>query len=185
MAIETNSAPTRRAVTESGLTAEEFDRLYQDQWPSVLSYVRLRVGDADGHDIAAEAFTRAWSHKDAYDGDRGTGEAWLWTIVRNATIDHIRGATEPASSGADHEQVSRDLEAHVSARLDMQRTLAAVGTLPTTDRELIALRFGAGLTNRAIGEMLSLSEGNVAVRLHRALRRVRLELEAEQEGHHD
>jgi RNA polymerase sigma-70 factor (ECF subfamily) len=42
---------------------------------------------------------------------------------------------------------------------------------------LIALKFTAGLTNRTISEMTGLKENHVAVILHRAVKRIRAQLE--------
>ena len=55
----------------------------------------------------------------------------------------------------------------------------AVATLGERDRELVALRYGADLTAAQIGELLELSPNAVEVALHRALRRLRAELEAD------
>jgi RNA polymerase sigma factor (sigma-70 family) len=68
------------------------------------------------------------------------------------------------------------LEDESVSRLTMQ---AAVATLSERDRELVALRYGADLTAAQIGELLDLSPNAVEVALHRALRRLRAELEAE------
>jgi RNA polymerase sigma-70 factor (ECF subfamily) len=45
--------------------------------------------------------------------------------------------------------------------------------LPAADRELIALKYGAGLTNRDIAHLTNLSESNVGTRLYRIVRKLR------------
>jgi RNA polymerase sigma factor (sigma-70 family) len=45
------------------------------------------------------------------------------------------------------------------------------------DQDIIALRFGAGHTNRSIAALLGLSEANVSQRLRRALRKMRTDLQ--------
>lgn len=180
-AMHMSATRSEQEKAMAGISDELFDQLYQDLWPRVLSYVRLRVGDADGHDIAAEAFTRAWSHRSSFDGERGTAEAWLWTIVRNATVDHLRKG-EPVTGALEPQAIVGNLDEDVVEEHELRRTLHSVSRLATTDREIIALRFGGGHTNRSIAEMLSMTEGNVAVRLHRALRRVREDIETEQEA---
>jgi DNA-directed RNA polymerase specialized sigma24 family protein len=62
--------------------------------------------------------------------------------------------------------------------------LAAVPRLEDRERDLIALKFAAGLTNRRIAEITGLSESNVGVILYRAVRRLRAELNAK-EGDHE
>ncbi len=55
---------------------------------------------------------------------------------------------------------------------------AAVADLDERDRELVALRYGADLTARQIGTLLDLTTNAVEVALHRALRRLRQQLES-------
>jgi len=45
--------------------------------------------------------------------------------------------------------------------------------LTDRDRELIALKYGAGLTNRAIAQATGLSESNVGTILYRAVQTLR------------
>lgn len=57
--------------------------------------------------------------------------------------------------------------------------LGAITNLGRRDRDLIGLKFGAGLTSRRIEELSGLTETNVGVILFRAIRRLRRELEAD------
>jgi RNA polymerase sigma factor (sigma-70 family) len=68
-----------------------------------------------------------------------------------------------------------DLEERSIRRLALA---AAVASLDEREQELIALRYGADLTARRIGEILGLRTNAVEVALHRALVRLRDELEA-------
>ena len=54
--------------------------------------------------------------------------------------------------------------------------LAAVARMSDRERDLIALKFAAGLTNRRIAKLTGLNESNVGVILYRAMRRLRAEL---------
>jgi RNA polymerase sigma-70 factor, ECF subfamily len=66
-----------------------------------------------------------------------------------------------------------DLEEQTVRRLSLAREVAR---LDVSDRELIALRFGADLTARQIGELLGMTKNAVDVALHRALARLRARL---------
>src|SRR5439155_27027518 len=63
-----------------------------------------------------------------------------------------------------------DLEEETARRL---RLAAAMAGLGERERELIALKYGADLTARQIGEVLGLQTNAVEVALHRALGRLR------------
>ena len=60
---------------------------------------------------------------------------------------------------------------------DYARLSILLSQLADRDRELVALKYGAGLTNRAIAGLSGLSESNVAVILHRAVQTLREEWE--------
>jgi RNA polymerase sigma-70 factor (ECF subfamily) len=50
---------------------------------------------------------------------------------------------------------------------------AALATLDPRERELIALKFHAGLSNGEIAKVLGISDANAGTRLHRAVTRLR------------
>jgi RNA polymerase sigma-70 factor (ECF subfamily) len=67
------------------------------------------------------------------------------------------------------------VEEHVEQRLDGQRLAALLRRLPEEDRTLVALKYGAELTNREIARLTGLSESNVGTRLYRLVGRLRQE----------
>src|SRR5437773_1215774 len=58
-------------------------------------------------------------------------------------------------------------------RSDLDRLGALLATLAGRDRELVALKYGVGLTNRAIAGITGLSESNVGTLLHRVVQDLR------------
>jgi RNA polymerase sigma-70 factor (ECF subfamily) len=53
----------------------------------------------------------------------------------------------------------------------------ALAALPGRDQEIIRLKFGGGLGNKEIAEIVDLNAGHVAVIVYRALRKLRRQLE--------
>lgn len=157
------------------ISAAVFQRLYEAQVAGVYNYVRYRLGDAEAEDLTAAAFTRAWDLRAQQDPGRGSLEAWLWAIVRRMVADRRRflrrRPQEPL--GEDLPMPEGDLGAMVLAHLDQEALLQALDGLPELERELIALRFGGGLSHRLIARELGLTEGASAQRLRRALARLR------------
>ena len=143
----------------------------------VYSYVAYRIGDGpEAEDVTSETFERAFRYRASYDSARGGPLAWLIGIARHC-IDGRRLAP-PRADPADAEQVAAgDFE---ETAIDRLTVVAAVATLSDRDRELLALRYGADLTARQIGEILGLKTNAVDVALHRALARVRSQLESEE-----
>ena len=163
-----------------------FAEQYGEYLPRVLNYVRLRVEDEDlAQDLTAQTFERAFSRLHTL-RDRQAFGGWLFRIARTIVAGYYRRRKPTVSlEGVDgnpaHDLVSP--EPPVEGRLVQSEEVGALRdalvTLSEREQEIIRLRFVAGLTNRAIGKTMGLREGNVAVILFRALRKLRRTLEAE------
>jgi len=138
----------------------------------VYAYVAYRSGDgADAENITSETFERALRYRASFDPRRGDASAWLVGIARRCIADAALRRDLPTDDvpevgvGGHEERVLRRVE-----------IAAAVAQLDERERELVALRYGADLTARQIGELLDLKTNAVEVALHRALGRLRREL---------
>ena len=74
---------------------------------------------------------------------------------------------------ADDESV----ESLIQQRSDFEGLSALLAQLAERERELVALKYGAGLTNRAIADLNGMSESNVGTILHRVTQQLRATLE--------
>ena len=151
---------------------EAFARLYQRHRLVVFRYVRARgFGDDDASDLAALAFERALTRIDRYRPGSSGFLPWLLVIARNAAVDaHRRSATAarlgPFRTVGEWGPDPADLVLQDEA----DRALAArVRSLPPRYREVITLRFAAGLSAREIGEVINRSEAASAKLVSRAL----------------
>jgi RNA polymerase sigma-70 factor, ECF subfamily len=140
----------------------------------VYSYVAYRIGPGpDAEDVTSETYARALRSRDTYDPARGTPVAWLIGIARRCLAEAL--AARPLLSEPLDAADAGDLEERSIRRLALA---AAVASLDEREQELIALRYGADLSARRIGEILGLRTNAVEVALHRALLRLRDRLEA-------
>jgi len=137
----------------------------------VYAYCAYRLGHGpDAEDAAADVFERAVRHRASYDPRKGTPTAWLIGIARRAVDDVVTGRLLTVEELPPQAAPERDL----ALRIDLARMLER---LDVHDRELIALRYGADLTAKQIGELLEMRTHAVEMALHRALGRLRRELE--------
>lgn len=135
----------------------------------VYSYVAYRIGrGAEAEDITSETFERALRYRESFDPRRGAPIVWLLGIARRALAGRF-GQAEMALE-EDYEQAGAAFEERVDARLDLEAALAG---LSKREREVISLRYGAGLSSKEIGGLLELEPGTVDVSLHRARTRLR------------
>jgi RNA polymerase sigma factor (sigma-70 family) len=152
-----------------------FDDLYRQSRDDVYAYAAGLLRDPSAaEEVTATAFERAYRRRDRYDARRGNPRAWLFGIARNAALDELRRrkrqgtlTTEPvdsaAPSGADGIERSE-------RRLLLA---AALERLVPRERELVALKFFAGLSNAEIAGALGIGESNVGTKLHRIVAKLR------------
>ena len=139
----------------------------------VYSYVAYRIGDgADAEDVTSATFERALRYRSSYDRSKGEPVAWLLGIARRCVDDFFSERRELTTDPPD-QLATGDLEIETAERLALTK---AVAFLDQRDRELVALRYGADLRAREIGEVLGMSTNAVEVALHRALARLRAAL---------
>jgi RNA polymerase sigma-70 factor, ECF subfamily len=156
-------------------TTLDFDALYRSNRDDVFAYVAGMVRDrAAAEDVTAAAFERAFRKRRSFDGRRGEPRAWLFGIARNAALDELRRRRRVATLAVDPEDVAADLPGD-AAEVALRRSvvLAGIASLEARDRELVALKFFAGLSNSEIASVLGVSESNAGTMLHRAVQKLR------------
>ena len=169
-----------------GIDPDIFDVFYRQQIEAVENFVVRRVGDRDrAADLTAEIFLAAIDSAHRYRASLGTPRAWLLGIARNLVASDLRlhdrlraGEEKLRGSGLLGQDDAARWDARIDAASRSRELHTAMSRLPDGERavlELVAL------------DELSLAEAAVAaglrpvtarVRLHRARRRLRAELQA-------
>jgi RNA polymerase sigma factor (sigma-70 family) len=154
---------------------ERFELLYRSSRDDVFAYVATLLADrAAAEDVTAVAFERAYRRRLTFDRRRGEERAWLFGIARNAALDELRRRRRLAALVVDPQDVS-EAETADGAEAALRRTTvrAALSTLPARDREVIALKFHAGLRNGELARVLGVSESAAGSLLYRAMEKLR------------
>ena len=154
----------------------DWEQVYAEQLPRVLNFFRYRLGNtADAEDLTARTFEKAWRARHGYRRDVAGFATWLMTIARHVAIDHLRARQryEPLDVAAAVPSPDDTPEQQAVQRSEAQRLAALLATLPPRQRELMAMKYGADMTNRAIARATGLSESNVGTILHRAVESLR------------
>lgn len=163
---------TAEADPGAALTFEELYRTCRDD---VFAYVATLLRDRTAaEDVTSVAFERAYRKRSSFDPGRGEGRAWIFGIARNAALDELRRKKRRAWLA--HDPPDETIAATDSVVEESERRLAlraAMDALPGPDRELIALRYFAGLSLAEIATTLGISESNAGTRTHRALAKLR------------
>src|SRR3954466_1097053 len=156
-------------------TAQGFEDLYRNTFPRVYAYVASMLRDrAAAEDVTALAFERAYRKRSRFSARRGSPEAWVFGIARNAALDELRTRKRRATLETEPGDVwSPGPEEEAERLIRREEVRAALATLDVRDRDLVALKFAGGLSNGEIAGVLRISESNVGSRLHRAVEKLR------------
>jgi RNA polymerase sigma factor (sigma-70 family) len=169
---QTLAAPARDAPAEADLA---FERLYRSSRDDVYAYVAGVLRDRSAaEEVTAAAFERAFRKRRRFDARRGSARAWLFGIARNAALDELRRRrrqAELAAEPADDAAPPTDALAEGGAR--RATLIAALAGLEPRERELVAMKFFAGLSNAEIAVVLGISESNAGTKLHRVITKLR------------
>ena len=150
--------------------AQAFSRLYEEYFEKIYRYIMIRVGSrVDAEDLTEQVFLKVLESIASFKWRGVPFSAWLFRIARNVVIDHLRKAkkgslplSESASGGVDPALLAEK-------RLDIEQLNLALEKLTQAQREVVALRFAAGLSTAETGRALGKSEGAVKALQHSAL----------------
>jgi len=169
---QTLVAEAKEAPREADLA---FERLYRCSRDDVYAYVAGLLRDATAaEEVTAATFERAYRKRHRFDPSRGEPRAWLFGIARNAALDELRRRGRQAELTAEPADLAgfgaEEGTEHDERRLAVS---AALERLQPSERELIALKFFAGLANAEIAQVLGIGESNAGTKLHRAMNKLR------------
>src|SRR5688572_11258321 len=162
----------RRFARSKGV--KEFEELYRASRDDVYAYVATLLRDRfAAEDVTALAFERAFRKRGSYRPGRGSPRAWLFGIARNAALDELRRRGRATALEVDPPDPGE--QAADAAEFGIRRAVvrAALESLEPRERELVALKFFAGLTNAELAAVTGATETNVGTRLHRVIGKLR------------
>ncbi len=156
--------------------AEAVGQLYDRHHERIFRYVWSRTGDAhSAEDLTSETFTRMVSNLARYRPTGAPFEAWLYRIARNLVVDHYRRESLRTSvplEEADNwgaQVTNTDLENRLAAEQVRQALTQVDGNL----REVVELRFLAGLSLQDVAQLLGKSIPAIKSLQHRGLQALR------------
>jgi RNA polymerase sigma-70 factor (ECF subfamily) len=166
---------------------EAFRSLVRRHASAVAGVVRAVLGRQEGtEDVTQEVFLRVYQARERYEPGRAPFKAWLLRIARNAALNARRdGSRRKAGALAEPDDLAAD-EITPGGALDRRArigaVLEAVEKLPSSDRELIGLRFREELSYEEIASILGSGAAALKQKTWRALERLRALLPTEGES---
>jgi RNA polymerase sigma factor (sigma-70 family) len=160
--------------------ALDLEALYRSARDDVYAYVATLLHDrVAAEDVTAQAFERAFRRRRTFDARKGSPRAWLFGIARNAALDELRRRKRSAALAADPADPSAPAPDDEADRALQRATVrTALAGLPAREREVVALKFHAGLDNAELARVLGVSVSNAGTQLHRAMTKLREAVDA-------
>ena len=164
-------------------TKVDWEAAYQADLPRLYNFFRYRVGDDRvAEDLTSETFEKAWKNRQRYRHNLAAFSTWLFTIARNVAVDYFRKPHREVPLDKEiHTADDETLDSLIQQRSDYERLTILLTRLIDRDRELVALKYGAGLTNRSIAKLTRISESNVGTILYRITQQLRAAWEEDHE----
>jgi RNA polymerase sigma-70 factor (ECF subfamily) len=160
-----------------------FAELYVHYFDHVYRYLVVALkNDEDAQEIAQDVFTRVLGSLDRYDESRGAFRDWLFAVVRNRALDHLRRASRQEAIAPERIRSYMPsvtaLAIGVSERLDPRVDVQAiVEALPAAQRRAIVLRFVFDMNAAEIAAILGTTADAVRHSQHRGLKAIAARLE--------
>lgn len=153
----------------------DWETAYASELPRVFNFFRYSVGnDMLAEDLTAETFRKAWQNRHKYDHNRGAFSTWLFSIARRTAIDFFRSQKpELPIENISNLPTNDPSETSIQQQEDLARLTKILSQYSARERELIALKYGAGCSNKEIAIQIGISETNVSTLLHRTLEKIR------------
>jgi RNA polymerase sigma-70 factor (ECF subfamily) len=155
--------------------------LYDHYAPRIYAYIYRRAGDAHlAEDLTGDVFVRVMQAIQSERFWHTSFQAWLYRIAHNLVVDHYR-RQQAAEMELDEGMVAAedDPAYAVAQRLSHQHLWAAINRLTPGQQQVLALRFGEGMTARKTAEVMGKGTGAIEALQHRALATLRRVLKEE------
>ncbi len=158
-----------------------FEALYRQYLTPVYRYLYLKTGSpAEAEDLTSKVFLAALEGLPRY-RHQGHFSAWLFSLARRKAADYYRGRQPQASldeGESEPHAPEADLLAGVIHAEELRSLGGLIAALPEEERELVRLRFAAGLGFEVIAAVLGKKTSAVKMALYRLLERMEKQLEA-------
>ena len=174
----------RVAMVEKDALEALYDR-YASSVYSLAMYMLKQ--EALAEEVTQDIFLNIWLKASSFKADRGEPRAWIMSVAHHKIVDVIRSRRRTLTVTDPSVYESLDMlpssqtstEEEVERRLERERILKALATLPPAQRQVIMLAYFGGYSQSEMAQMLQQPLGTVKTRVRLAMRKLRAVLEGD------
>ena len=156
-----------------------FGQLYEYFYDRIFRYVMFKTGDRnEAEDITTEVFLRMLESIGSFKFQGYPFSSWLFRIAHNLIVDYFRKKSrrkivplEEASTVAENSVV--DFDNRIDAGRAAAEVYSAMDGLTDLQKEVLSLRFAAGLSVKETAEAVGKKENAVKALQHAAIKKLR------------
>lgn len=166
-----------RVKAKEKMSVMEFDQLFDMYYKRVYRYICYRINNQNmAEDLCSQVFEKVISKYTTYSPEKSSFEVWLFAIARNTVTDYHRSNKKRFHLSLDAilDMVSPgpSMEEDVITEAGNKELFLALRQLSEKERNILSMKFAAGLKNSEIADLLGISGSNVGVVLYRSLKKL-------------
>lgn len=159
---------------------DAFGEIYRLFLSRIYRFVYYLVYDeALAEDITQDTFIKAWKAMPKFSLEKGTIQAYLFTIARNSVIDNQRKKKDISLEGVvANFEGSENLERSYIDGEERSMVREALSSLDGAEKQVVVLRYFEEFSYAEIAHVVGKNEGTIRVKVHRALAKLKEYLES-------
>lgn len=156
-----------------------FGALYEHFFDRIYRYVSFKTGSAsEAEDITGEVFVRMLESINKFKWQGHPFSSWLFRIAHNLVVDNFRrkgkrNIVSLENTTTNVEAVAVDVDQHIDTELSMGEVRKAMVGLTDLQKEVISLRFAAGLSVSETAQAIGKKDNAVKALQHAGLKKLR------------
>ena len=167
----------RQSLSKTKMDSELLESIYRQYYKNVYNYIGFRINNHyDAEELASSVFEKAIRNWGRYEQGRPV-EAWLISIAKNTVMDYLRSKMRSKLVSWDNITAlispNRQPDDLVLRNEENKDLISAMAKLKDIERQILSMKFATDLKHSEIAEILHISESNVGVIAHRALKKLR------------
>ena len=138
--------------------------LYEKYYGRIVRYIFVRIGDqSEAENLAGDVFLKALKSFDSFQGHGEQVRGWLFKIAHNLMVDYVRKVSKRKYVLFSDIEIpdKSSIEETMEKKFEVERLSKALKQLTPAQREVIGLRYFAGLSSDEVGKILGKSNGAV------------------------
>ncbi len=152
-----------------------FEKLYDKHYEAIFRYVYQRMNSKDDAcDVTQQVFVKAMTNIKSYKFMGYKFSSWLYRIAKSETYQFLKNQSKSPTLNLESHSLSQLAEEiDTTVKIENEELIAVLQELKEAELELIEMRFFEQRSFREMGEILNMTENNVKVKTHRAIKKLR------------